>query len=559
MSQSATTLTRLSREPARATLEATSSKNQVDSNYMSVQTFRTRRSRVSAALLASILGTTLSASADLKAAADVAQWKTHTLSVSVTGWPHITGLTILADGVPVTPSNGLYTVRDKSRLTILAAGIELASLQAKPSITLFDLLPVHECGSSMQLAKVVSLLLALDADQNPANGISIPSSVRSTQHLQLPSLSEAALLALETQLTGRSVALNTALLTVNAALDQETWTESVSTRTSFVNDMSVLQSYLDRVLGAFAFDPNVLDGFSYLAPSEVAKIPATLKNEGIAFDGNTPVFSWRYGLQRTDPSTYEPTLAYPLDIPTDIQAIFATNGNKPDYAHIGDIDIANGRLYAPLEDEDNDQLQDYIAVYDAKTLQYTGEKYPLPTVLHTDGIPWVAVDPKRNEAYTVTWSGAAANNLNVFDLRTFALIRTVPLQMSFDGRRVQGAKVYDGMLYASGDSHDAGAAPNTNRKYVYKVDPVSGSVITLFSYDEPHRTESEGLAFDPKGTMHVIVMAPYTTPLYATGTNNPKLFDGSYSIDGDDWNPAATLRHYTRAAPPLRDQLCKMR
>jgi hypothetical protein len=30
-----------------------------------------------------------------------------------------------------------------------------------------------------------------------------------------------------------------------------------------------------------------------------------------------------------------------------------------------------------------------------------------------------------------------------------------------------------------------------------------------------------------------------------------------YSIDGDDWNPSSTLRHYTRAAPPLRDQLCQ--
>ena len=63
----------------------------------------------------------------------------------------------------------------------------------------------------------------------------------------------------------------------------------------------------------------------------------------------------------------------------------------------------------------------------------------------------------------------------------------------------------------------------------------------LFHYDEPNRTEAEGLAFDPKGTMHVIVLAPYTTPLYATGTNNPKPFDGSYSIDGDDWNPSGDV------------------
>ena len=530
----------------------------VDNNLMSVQTVRGARLR-RAALLASILCVnTLSASFDTHAAAAAAATPSArpspTIAVSFAGWPNITGLTVLANGTAVTPANGVYTVPSNSRLTILAAGVELATLQAKPSITLFDLLPARNCGSSTELAKLISLLLALDSDQNPNNGISIETTTQ-TRPVSLVGLSEPNLLALETQLTGHDVALNTALLTVNAALDQETWTESLATRTSFVNDMSVLQSYLDRVLGAYAFDPNVMDGFSYIAPSEVNSIPATLKNEGMAFDGNTPIFSWRYGLQRTDPVTYTPTLAYPLDFPTDIQAIFATNGDKPDYGHIGDIDIANGKLYASIEDEDNDQLQDYIAVYDPKTLQYTGVKYPLPTDLHTDGIPWVAVDAKRNEAYTVTWSGTPANNLNVFDLTTFKLKRTVPLTLSFNGRRVQGAKIYDGMLYATGDSHDAGAAAGTNRKYLYKVDTVSGNVITLFYHDEPNRTEVEGLGFDPKGTMHVIVLAPYTYP-YATGTNNPKPFDQSYSIDDDDWNPSATLRHYTRGAPPLRDQLC---
>jgi hypothetical protein len=541
---------------------------------MTPHTFRTarpglgrpRRSR-SAAVLAASLGTTmlgtalLSASSGVAAATDTSESHSHpaTLAVSLVGWPNITGLTVLADGVAVAPSDGAYTVGIHSRLTFLAGNVELATLQAKPSITLFDLLPErHSCGSSTELAKLLSLLLSLDSDQDPSNGISIPATAATTRPVQLASLSEIGLLSLETQLSGRSVALNTALLAANAALDQETWTESLATRTSFVNDMSVLQSYLDRVLGAFAFDSNsTLDGFSYLAPSEVNSIPATLKNEGMAFDDKTPVFSWRYGLQRTDPVTYKPTLAYPLDFPADIQAIFATNANKPDYGHIGDIDIANGKLYASIEDEDNDQLQDYIAVYDAKTLQYTGMKYPLPTALHVDGIPWVAVDAKRNEAYTVTWSGTPANSLNVFDLTTFQLKRTVPLTLGFNGRRVQGAKIYDGMLYASGDSHDAGATPGTNRKYLYKVDTVTGNVITVFHYDEPNRTEAEGLAFDPMGTMHVIVLAPYTTPLYAAGTNNPKPFDGSYSIDGDDWNPSATLRHYTRTTPPLRDQLCK--
>jgi hypothetical protein len=509
------------------------------------------------------LSASMSATATDAAAQSLSNWhpSASKIAVSLVGWPNISGLTVMANGAAVAPSNGVYLVNSHSELTFLAAGVQLATVPAKSQITVFDLASTNSCGSSQELGKLLSLLMSLDSDQDPANGITITAtqSTRQQHPESLATMSESTLLSLEVQLTGHSVALNTALQAADVALDQETWTESLATRTSFVNDMSALQSYLDRVLGAFAFDSNIdLQGFSYIAPSEVNSIPATFKNEGMAFDGATPVFSWRYGLQRTDPGSYKPTLAYPLDFPADIQAIFATFGNKPDYGHIGDIDIANGKLYAAIEDEDNDQLQDFIAIYDPQTLQYTGEKHAMPIPLHTDGIPWVAVDAKRNELYTVTWSGAAANSLNVFNLKTFQLIRTVPLSIGFDGRRVQGAKVFDGMLYATGDSHDAGANSGTNRKYLYKVDTVTGNVTILFSYDEPNRTEVEGLAFDPKGTMHVIVLAPYTTPLYASGTNNPKPFDGSYSIDGDDWNPSATLRHFTRTKPPLRDQLCRM-
>jgi hypothetical protein len=482
--------------------------------------------------------------------------RAETIRVTPTGWPDVAGLDVLADGRAVPPIDGAYEVEAGSLLTVRAAGVELATLAAKPSLTLFDLLPQHDCSSSPALAKLLSLLLALDADGDPADGVTIPAPAQPADGVRLADLAEDDLLALETRLAGRSVALRDALLAANAALDQETWTESQA-RTAFVNDMSVLQSYLDRVFGALAGDRAALDGFSRLAPAQAAAIPATLRSQGLAFDGRTPVFAWRYGLQRAEPGTYAPRLTYPFALPADIQAIYAALADEPHYGHIGDIDIADGRLYAPIEDEDDSSQPSYIAVYDAATLQYTGEKHALPRAEHADGVPWVAVDAARNRLYTVTWSTAAADRLNVFDLATFAKLRSVPLQMSFDGRRVQGAKAFGGMLYASGDSKDAGAAPDTQRKYLYKIDPDSGAVITLLSYDEPRRSEAEGLAFDADGTLHVIVMAPYTTPLYAEGTLNPKPFDESYSIDGDDWNPSSTMRHFTRQAPPLRDRLCR--
>ncbi|WP_157128568.1 hypothetical protein [Cupriavidus sp. USMAA2-4] len=476
------------------------------------------------------------------------------MQVKLAGWPGLSGLTVKADGLPVKTDNGTFSVNSASTLTLEVAGIELAAIKPKPVITLFDLQPERNCQSTPALGKLASLLLSLDSDQDPGNGISIPPLTASAAGVKLAALSEADLLALETRLVGRSMPVVAALRAVNSALDQETWSEVTAQRTSFVNDMSVLQQYLDRVLTQLALDAKTLTGFSYLTDEQAASIPATLKSQGLAFDGATPVFSWRYGLQRTD-AGYAPALNRPLALPADIQAIYGASPGGPHMGHIGDIDIADGKLYAPIEDEDDSSQQSYIAVFDAKTLQYTGVKHALPLAEHADGVPWVAVDAPRKQFYTVTWSTAAADKLNVFDLETFKLIRSVPLQTSFNGKRVQGAKIYQGMLYASADTKDT--VNGLKRKRIYKVDTVSGSVIELLTYDEPNRTEAEGLAFGPDGTMHLMVVAPYTTPLYAQ-TNNAKPFDESYSIDGDDWNPSATLRHFTRKAAPLRETLCGM-
>lgn len=478
------------------------------------------------------------------------------VDVTLAGWPGLSGLTVKSNGTVVQATNGKLSVDSASTLTFEAAGVELASVTPKSTITIFDLLPARDCQSSPDLGKLVSLLLTLDSDQDASTGITIPEGVKAPAGTKLASLAEGDLLALETQLVGRSMAVTNALYAANDALDQEVWAENLAKRTSFPNDMNVLQRYLDRVLAELALDPAKLTGFAYLTDDQASAIPATLKSQGIAFDGETPVFSWRYGLQRTN-TDYVPSLNRPLAFPAEIQAEYGASADGPHIGHIGDIDIADGKLYAPIEDEDDSSQQSYIAIYDAKTLEYTGEKHALPRAEHADGVPWVAVDAARKQLYTVTWSTAAANKLNVFDLTTFELIRSVPLQVSFNGKRVQGAKIWKGMLYASSDTKDSVPGSDLKRKRLYKVDPVSGHVIELFTYDEPNRTEAEGIAFAPDGTMNLMVIAPYTTPLYGETTTG-KPFDESYSIDGDDWNPSATLRHFTRNALTLREQICAM-
>jgi hypothetical protein len=294
---------------------------------------------------------------------------------------------------------------------------------------------------------------------------------------------------------------------------------------------------LNRARATLALSTPSLDGFGVLLDSEVLKIPGTLKSQGMAFDGDAPVFSWRYGLQRTD-ERYNPLVTRALAIPPDIRAAHYAAARKNGFSHIGDIDIAGGKLYAPIEDEDN-RTQPFVAIFDPKTLRYTGEKHSLPVAKLPHGVPWIAVDEPRGVFYTMDWD---SQDLQVFDLKTYRFARTVPLKDAVAlGRpitRVQGGKVRWGRLFVSSDSNEDASAPKETklkRKRLYQVDPVLGSAREIAHFDEPERAEVEGLAFGPDGTLHVLVMAPY---FYDAR------FPPEMEINDDDWNPSARLLRF---------------
>ena len=53
----------------------------------------------------------------------------------------------------------------------------------------------HECGSSPELGKLLSLLLALDTDQDVSNGITVETTQQVSPAVALGTLSETSLLA----------------------------------------------------------------------------------------------------------------------------------------------------------------------------------------------------------------------------------------------------------------------------------------------------------------------------------------------------------------------------
>src|SRR3954452_3817585 len=221
---------------------------------------------------------------------------------------------------------------------------------------------------------------------------------------------------------------------------------------------------------------------------------ALMRSQGVTTDGSSWFFSWQGGVSHT------------LDnfIPIGVNTLppeLALMGDN----HIGDIDYYNGLIYAPVEDGDAYQAP-HIALYDARTLLYTGVSYPLDVAIHEAGVPWVAVDRRKREVYTGEWD-QPRDRLNVFDPK-MRFKRFLPLSQHVP--RIQGAKVFGHTMYATRDDAD---------KSVYSIDLRSGVVTKLFALKPAVPAELEGLAVrrTPDGALlHILIVENNKLPDDAT-------------------------------------------
>ncbi|WP_157430201.1 DUF6923 family protein [Actinomadura oligospora] len=212
---------------------------------------------------------------------------------------------------------------------------------------------------------------------------------------------------------------------------------------------------------------------------------ALQRSQGVTTDGGAWYFSWQYGLSKVslDGRTLASnTTAIPLPL--------ALQGDN----HIGGIDFYDGKLYVPIEDGSKYQ-HPYIAVYDAATLSYTGTAFSLPQDVQRDGVPWTAV----GDGYLLS-SEYDATAINAYSLADGHLVKRITLSQPIP--HVQGAKVYEGRLYASSDG---------GTKAVYEVALDTGAVTQVLTPNLPSGTEVEALTFLPRpdgSLMHVLDVAP---------------------------------------------------
>lgn len=220
---------------------------------------------------------------------------------------------------------------------------------------------------------------------------------------------------------------------------------------------------------------------------------ALTRSQGIAFDmqSNSIEFSGRTGLNTTD-LNFNSIRSNTFAISSAIRSTYRSD-------HIGCIDVYQGQIFVPLEDEVTGYQHPAIATYDANNLSFTGQIAALPLdVDQNDGVPWVAVDSGRQMVYAMKYQNAT--KLNMFTLSSVwngVPVRT-QLNLSQPLSFVQCGKVNGNYLYTFG---------NDSQMTVNMIDLNTGTVTPVLHLADyvgqastTHRSwEAEGLAFFTDG------------------------------------------------------------
>lgn len=177
-----------------------------------------------------------------------------------------------------------------------------------------------------------------------------------------------------------------------------------------------------------------------------------------------------------------------------LPAVCSKRGNN----HIGGISYYNGKIYAPVEG--GGVVEACIVVFDAETLEATGEVYDLPNADFPDGVPWCAVDSETGYLYASKWS--LTGKIYVYDVNNGMELIDV-IELSTPIKRIQGGEFYNGTLYLSQDTKDMGEI-----RHILSVDVTTGEVKIVAERNVGgENVEAEGMTFteDENGTvLHVL-------------------------------------------------------
>lgn len=231
---------------------------------------------------------------------------------------------------------------------------------------------------------------------------------------------------------------------------------------------------------AMAEEPWIMVQRSFFLDADPAR------GQGVTTDGTHWYFSGTHSLEIAD-DDFNTVRMDPNAIPAEL--VIPSEFSNIGLNHIGDIDYANGYLYISLDSSNRDPAegnQKYVnpvfAIYDAKTLTYTGQAYALnPPHGIKDIASWVAVDAKAGLAYGMAYDNAT--ELAVYNLADFSFKEYIPLSQTVD--QAQGGKLLDGWMYFATDNDE---------KLLMRANLTTGEVETIGNLKIDGEQEVEGLS-----------------------------------------------------------------
>jgi hypothetical protein len=208
-------------------------------------------------------------------------------------------------------------------------------------------------------------------------------------------------------------------------------------------------------------------------------------------DGSGWIFSTNNGMYRTGEdlgAAVPPVASYEPAIPPELAA--------QGYDHLGDIDISNGVIWAPLERPDKTLGQQAIARYDAADGRFL-DSFPVPQ--HHAAFVTVARD-----GMVFSTDYFSDDTLRRYLLRDGSLVPIAPLRMSRRIERIQGGDIAAGAVWLStDDDHDG----------LYRVDLFTGEVQDVGSIGH---VQSEGEGIDARHGDNGSVLLRATTVQFIT-------------------------------------------
>ncbi len=235
--------------------------------------------------------------------------------------------------------------------------------------------------------------------------------------------------------------------------------------------VSLVSAIMLLIVGASEKDLPQPDGAEIIGRYRYVHTDYNITSQGVTNDGEYFYFSANKNIGKADMETGEIFRVNLSAIPEELK--------EKDCDHIGCLSYHNGNIYAAIEG--GEYLNNYIVLYDAQTLEYTGIYYELPYELHEDGVPWCAIDAERGYLYTAEWEHTA--ELNVFNLSDMSFVKTVAFSQVVE--RIQGCEMFGDKLYMSTDVGD--------EKTVYSLDVETGLVETAFVRNVGEAFEAEGM------------------------------------------------------------------